>query len=293
MKLFIVILFTKAFLFSADINIQIYPDSIYVGMLSTINISVINLKEGEYPVFYEILDNPTSYSIIDRKLDKLSAEFILQFWKAKNISIPPVIIEIRKSKNVLYKLVSDSISINIFSNIDHNNSVIKPIKPMNDFRISTHSKVLLCSIFAFGIISSLYLWKYKKNNNTVKFYKGNHKTSIFNTTIHKLKVLECPKNINYQSTELYYLSLSSICRLFIKETFFIRATEMTTKELEQYFQSISVNQELINSWVKVNNKADQAKYSGLIIDSDQYNLDKANFINIIKSFQYFNERTIN
>ena len=120
MKLFIVILFTKAFLFSADINIQIYPDSIYVGMLSTINISVINLKEGEYPVFYEILDNPTSYSILDRKLDKLSAEFILQFWKAKNISIPPIIIEIRKSKNVLYKLVSDSISINILSNIDHN-----------------------------------------------------------------------------------------------------------------------------------------------------------------------------
>ena len=89
---------------------------------------------------------------------------------------------------------------------------------------------MLCSIFAFGIISSLYLWIYKKYNNTVYFYKGNHKTSIFNNTIHKLKVLECPKNINYQSTELYYLSLSSICRLFIKETFFIRATEMTTNE---------------------------------------------------------------
>ena len=105
MKSLLVIIFTNTYLFSAEINIQVSPDSIFVGMLSSINISVNNLKDGEYPVFYKIADNHVLYSVVDRTLEKLSVEIILQFWEAKKVSIPPIIIEIRKSKKVLYSLL--------------------------------------------------------------------------------------------------------------------------------------------------------------------------------------------
>ena len=41
---------------AADLNVRLRPDTIYVGSLVTLNISVIDMQSGEYPVFYDISD---------------------------------------------------------------------------------------------------------------------------------------------------------------------------------------------------------------------------------------------
>ena len=59
---------------------------------------------------------------------------------------------------------------------------------------------------------------------------------------------------------------------------------LTSDELEIYFQSIGIQHELIHAWSQTNKIADRAKYAGLILGIDQFNKDREDFINIIKSF---------
>jgi len=59
---------------------------------------------------------------------------------------------------------------------------------------------------------------------------------------------------------------------------------MTSDELAQHFKLIGIESELVNSWIVVSNSADMAKYAKQIPHTDQFNVDKNNFINLIKSF---------
>ena len=59
---------------------------------------------------------------------------------------------------------------------------------------------------------------------------------------------------------------------------------MTSDELAQHFKLIGIESELVNSWIVVSNSADMAKYAKQIPHIDQFNIDKNNFINLIKTF---------
>ena len=135
-----------------------------------------------------------------------------------------------------------------------------------------------------GMFLAIYFWKYRKESQVQHDRKGDYNKSTFQETIRSLQLLQIPNNINRRSTEIYYLELSHIFRTFIKEEYFIRATEMTSDELGIYFQSIGIHRELIHAWSQTNKVADMAKYAGQIPEIDQFNKDREDFINIIKSF---------
>ena len=134
-----------------------------------------------------------------------------------------------------------------------------------------------------GMVFAVYLWKNRRTSKYKDHEKGVFRISTFQETIRRLQSLQSPQNINTQTTEEYYLKLSHICRAFIREEYFIRATEMTSDELEIYFQSININHELINAWSAANKIVDKAKYAGQIPKIDQFIRDKEEFIHIIKS----------
>ena len=94
-----------------------------------------------------------------------------------------------------------------------------------------------------------------------------------------------PDKITTKTTEEYYLALSQICRLFIKNEFYIKATEMTSGELAEHFKSLNFNSELVNSWTKVCSIADMAKYAKQNANLDQFNKDKTNYIDLINSYR--------
>ena len=277
---------------AAIINTNIYPDSIYVGTTVTIIYSVVNLDTNQYAEFPNIKSDNNQYSILERQLLENKVKYVFQFWESGYQSIPAITVFIKKYNIDLYKIKSSNIDVLVLSTINNKNIIIHPIKPMLEVSLNSKYEKLLIGILIIGLIAAIYIYLHKAKTK-IDNKKIIIKKSILNDAIYDIKSLEVPTKITIYDTEIFYLTLSNICRNFIKKKFFIRATEMTTNELEQYFQSIGVKQELINIWVKVNKKADQAKYSGLIIDSDQFNIDKAEFINIIKSFQYSNEGKIN
>mgnify|MGYP001222361901 CR=1 FL=1 len=69
-------------------------------------------------------------------------------------------------------------------------------------------------------------------------------------------------------------------RKFIKEEYFIRATEMTSEEIAMYFRSIGIKDELINTWTQANKMANMAKYAGQIPIINQFHKDKEDFRSI-------------
>ena len=142
---------------------------------------------------------------------------------------------------------------------------------------------IIITLITCGWIAIL-LWNTKHTPAYSKYSQGRFKTSNLEESIKQIEEVPLPENINSESTEKYYLALSKICRTFFKEIFYIKATEMTSDELAQHFKLIGIESELVNSWIVVSNSADMAKYAKQIPHIDQFNVDKNNFINLIKSF---------
>ena len=59
---------------------------------------------------------------------------------------------------------------------------------------------------------------------------------------------------------------------------------MTSRELEEHFTIMGIESELVNSWNKVSQMADKAKYANYIPPIDQFNADKEGYIKLITSF---------
>ncbi len=285
MYLFILFTIISSFCFSANLYISIAPDSIYVGTITTITISINNLKKDEYPVYSNILENHDMYTVVDRKLTDHSVDYILQFWEVGSINIPSISVQIKKNKQDIELIQSDIIDIQILSNINPNSTSLRDIKAMYKINLIQPYKTFLYILLIFiGIILAIYLWKLRNITKSNNYQRAYYNKSIFEETIIDLKNLKIPNNINIKSTEDYYIQLSQIFRIFISKEYFIRATEMTSEELKIYFQSIGITSELINSWSETNQISDMSKYAGQIPTIDQFKRDKEYFINIIKSF---------
>ena len=151
--------------------------------------------------------------------------------------------------------------------------------------ISPIKKGLFLIVLIVGGAIAVYLLKMKTVYLNPKYYQGTYNKSTLQESIKQIQELPLPDKITTKTTEEYYLALSQICRLFIKKEFYIKATEMTSGELAEHFKSLNFNSELVNSWTKVCSIADMAKYAKQIPNLDQFNKDKTNYIDLIKSFR--------
>ena len=103
-------------------------------------------------------------------------------------------------------------------------------------------------------------------------------------SIKRIQKLPLPKIINITSTEKYYLSLSNMCRLYLKDLLYIKATEMTSNEITEHLKLIGIKTELVSYWQNISNTTDLSKYAKDIPHINQFNIDKNNFIEFIKKF---------
>lgn len=267
-----------------DLKVNVNPDTIYVGSLVNIILTVESNTKNEVVIFYDIEEDVDNYTVLHKKLSQNSVKYILQFWHEGHIIIPPISIDIKKGNLDIMRIETDEIDINILTNIINSDNKLRNIKPMQELELtSLLTKILfLITLLTCGWISILLYTK--RTPEYSKYSQGRFKTSSLKESIKQIEEMPLPENINSESTEKYYLALSKICRTFFKELFYIKATEMTSDELAQHFKLIGIESELVNSWIVVSNSADMAKYAKQIPHIDQFNVDKNNFINLIKSF---------
>jgi len=272
-------------LYSVDLRVEIIPDTVFVGSLIELQVSVENLQSTEVPIFNEIEGTIEEFTVVDKVLTPSSISYFLQFWKVGLIIIPSISVDIKNNKNDVIRIQTSNISVNILSNISTSSNEIRSIKPMKEFKLnSTLMLSLLIVLMIAGLAAAVYLWNSKINLNDLNDLKGSFRISALNESIKKIEDLPLPSKINSETAENYYLKLSEICRLFFNEIFYIKATEMTSRELAEYFAFIGIELELVNSWNKVSQMADKAKYANYIPPIDQFNADRVSYIKLITSF---------
>lgn len=165
---------------------------------------------------------------------------------------------------------------------------------MKEFKLNSILKIgSLLLLLAAGFSFAAYIWNSKRNLNKVSKLKNTFIISTLNETIEKIENIAFPSKINAETSENYYLQLSKICRLFFNKIFYIKATEMTSRELSEHFASIGIETKLIKSWTKISQIGDRAKYANYIPPVNQFNADKKEYIKLITSFNKFNEKPLN
>ena len=149
---------------------------------------------------------------------------------------------------------------------------------------SALSKFIFFIFLLIGIFVSYYLWTKRCDYQSARYLQGEYVHSNLQDTLNAIKKVPLPKIIDSESTEKYYLKLSRICRKYIKKQFFIKATEMTSTQLAEYFKDKKIDRALIDAWIQISSKADLAKYAQQIPPIDDYHKDKIIFMDLIKSF---------
>ena len=289
MRTSIVLCMFFSFSHSAQLHIKIEPDTIFVGTLAKIRISIKDLDHEEISVFPDIPGISDKYSIRERILYDNSVDYTLQFWETGFITIESLPVLIKKNNQEIIELWTDLIEISVLTNINGNNRALRSIKSMHQINIRS-SYQIICSflLILIGLGLAFYFWKTSKS-----FEKNKSKFSLYTKytlqeTIKCIKSLTPPDNINIKSTERFYLDLSKIVRKFINDMYFIRATEMTSDEIKEYFQSIGLDKNVIDSWSKINEMTDIVKYAGQVPELNQFYEDRNDFIQLIKSFNMHN-----
>ena len=285
MKLIFLIFLIFCVLFSFDLRVDVKPDTVYLGSLVEIKVSVENNKNNELPVFYDLEENIEVFTVVNKSLTPISISYFLQFWRVGEIIIPSIPVDIKQNNHVISQIETNKITLNILSNISSTSNEMRSIKPIKELNLISPLKNSLLLLFFFaGIVGAGYLWKTKTRQSKSKYSTGSFKISALKESVKEIEDLPLPETINSESTEKYYLKLSEICRLFFKEVFYIKATEMTSGEVAEHFTLIGIEPELVNSWNDVCQIADMAKYASHIPPMDRFTEDKKEYIKLITSF---------
>ena len=101
------------------------------------------MKEDEYPIFSDIVEQPNIFTIVERKLNNYSADYIIQIWEAGLITIPSIPVSIKRYNQDILYLHSGVIKISTLSNINEKNSFLKDIKPLHELEIMSYYIIIL------------------------------------------------------------------------------------------------------------------------------------------------------
>ena len=90
-----------------------------------------------------------------------------------------------------------------------------------------------------GIIGLIYFWRkrhIKVNKNKRKRYIELEHVNI----IKNIENLKIPVPLNFETSESYYLDLTYQFRKFLECNYYLKSFEMTTSEIENYFNNIAL-----------------------------------------------------
>ena len=270
----------QSYLFSAVISIEVVPDSLYIGEIVKIHVTIDQLKINETPSFIDIDNNNHKYSLINQIFRNNSVIYEIQIWD-NDVIIPSIKVDIKNNNIFSYRLESKQIKIPIISTIDIKNQNFRPIKLMQTTILQhPYYKIFYYLIILFSFLILLYCWRFKISTKIIKRYKKTQ--NIFKKTNKAIDELEIPNNLNLLNVEKFYVNLSLICRKYIKNKLFIRATEMTSPQLNKYFEHENYNEKILLQWNKISRLSDMAKYAAKIPEINELNNNKIDFMNFIK-----------
>lgn len=205
--------------------------------------------------------------------------FELVFWDTGKFQTPAYQVDIlNDSDTVISSIAPEPIELTIVSLLaSTGNSDFRPIKGPVPVRSLFPLRLTVLGILAIFLIACIY-WTWSQRIN-VKYQRNEYLTSKSprQKAMRRLEEL----NINGFAKE-YYAELSHISREYVEYSTFIRALEMTTKEINDNRHLFPINDKMFTDWVKTLSIADLVKYARAIPDSTQMDLDHQKIICFIE-----------
>ena len=205
--------------------------------------------------------------------------FELVFWDTGKFQTPAYQVDIlNDSDTVISSIAPEPIELTILSLLaSTGNSDFRPIKGPVPVRSLFPLRLTVLGILAIFLIACIY-WTWSQRIN-VKYQRNEYLTSKSprEKAIRRLEEL----NINGFAKD-YYAELSHISREYVEYSTFIRALEMTTKEINDNRNLFPINDKMFADWVKTLLIADLVKYARAIPDSTQMDLDHQKIICFIE-----------
>ena len=242
-------------------------------------------------------DNSIELRSLLTKLENNStiAELEIVFWDTGSIAIPELNLNIlNKDSLLLYSMASEEIIIDILSIkeknpdlIDISNDIL-PIKEPVPVNLKRSFTRFIQFIFLFFILLSIILlWRKRLNISKIddlQPFKTENSISIAKKKLEDLKSSDLAKKSHKKD---FYIKLSFIIREYIENSFFIRALEMTTDELEQNRSIFPFDERLINNLIKILSMSDLVKYAKYDNSRDKCLLELEDAIDFVdKSSSY-------
>ena len=205
--------------------------------------------------------------------------FELVFWDTGKFQTPAYQVDIlNDSDTVISSIAPEPIELTILSLLaSTGNSDFRPIKGPVPVRSLFPLRLTVLGILAIFLIACIY-WTWSQRVN-VKYQRNEYliSKSPREKAIRRLEEL----NINGFAKD-YYAELSHISREYVEYSTFIRALEMTTKEINDNRNLFPINDKMFADWVKTLSIADLVKYARAIPDSTQMDLDHQKIICFIE-----------
>ena len=205
--------------------------------------------------------------------------FELVFWDTGKFQTPAYQVDIlNDSDTVISSIAPEPIELTIVSLLaSTGNSDFRPIKGPVPVRSLFPLRLTVLGILAIFLIACIY-WTWSQRIN-VKYQRNEYliSKSPREKAMQRLEEL----NINGFAKD-YYAELSHISREYVEYSTFIRALEMTTKEINDNRNLFPINDKMFADWVKTLSFADLVKYARAIPDSTQMDLDHQKIICFIE-----------
>ena len=208
---------------------------------------------------------PNKGACLDDKKEKVTGtEFIFSVWDTGKVTIPPITINLFNSDSIFdFAIETDSIVIEVVSLVDlTNNQNMKPIKgPMpikTILPIRKISLILLLSIILYGLY---YIY-----GKRIKNIDGEIKSKINidpadKIALMKLDILIRESDYTKINIKEFYVNLSYILREYVENSVYIKSLEMTTEEIIRNKDFFPFNNDDIDIWLDILNRADLSKYA--------------------------------
>ena len=217
-------------------------------------------------------------NILDNNLI-IGQSFKLSFWEIGNFLTPLYYVKVVNDTNKdEFNFEPERHSIKVLSVLEENSTNdVRPLKgpvPVDSlFPMVLFVKIILMLFF---ISLMIFIWKKRKSST---YIIRSSKNQISPHKFAKNRLLHLDTN---GFSKEFYSELSHITRQFVEKSFYIRALEMTTEEINENENIFEMNDDIFSEWVNLLQKADLIKFAKKSTPMSEMEDDKNIAYNIIE-----------
>ena len=244
-----------------------------------------------------VLKNSYEIDSLDFEYDEnfIKKTFQVTFWDTGQFALPSLEIEVMSNDSISeYSFSSDSLFVEVISvksKIPSLESISSgELLPIRDpVRIKTFPFFIIVSILILIIISLLIVkvWSTRlllseEENNNYQIFQD-----PISSSLDKINTLEKDIHLKTDFKDIY-VRISLIIRNFMENHYYVKALEMTTKEINDNKSMIDLNEKNFTELLTILKFSDMVKYAKKKKDLDFIKKDLVIIKNILKSIKESN-----